>query len=102
MFSHLFFRNLKADKKLANCLVTKGRVRLSQKPVENENMREMGGGEALLYTVNLNEEIPDDYTVSPYGMQFPCSVVNIAILEQFSKYKISSSSIFSQSFHSCF
>ena len=74
------------------------------KPVENENMRweeEKQSFTVAIYKI-LNEEIPDDYTVSPYGMQFPCSVVNIAILEQFSKYKISSSSIFSQSFHSCF
>ena len=45
------------------------------KPVENENMRWEEEEEKQSFTVAiykiLNEEIPDDYTVSPYGMQFP-------------------------------
>ena len=43
------------------------------KPVENENMRweeEKQSFTVAIYKI-LNEEIPDAYTVSPYGMQFP-------------------------------
>ena len=53
--------------------ITKGRVRRETPKTCWERKYAMGGGgEAQwLYTRRLNEEIPDDYTVSPYGMQFP-------------------------------